>query len=353
MYRFLLHISYAYGLPICRPLEAEIQARGYEVRWFVELDETKKLLTNNDVALNSPQDVIQYQPHVVLSATNLVPDFFPGIKVQIFHGFSINKRSEEKGHFRIRGMFDLYCTQGPSTTQHFQELATELGYFEAVETGWSKVDPLFPITATHNSRPRIQVSSTFTPKLSLAHDDVFLGELERLISLNTYDWTITLHPLMEKSRVEKFKALKFSNLTFKDTADLIPLFKQADVLIADTTSAIAEFLLQKKPVVTFRNNKPAPYLLNILYPNELEGALRTAITQPINLMENIEEFIECTHPYNDGKSSARVIDACLTFIRKDKSQLRNKPLNILRKLQIRKKYGYFSLRSYNKPITIK
>jgi len=353
MYRFLLHVSYAYGLPICRPLEQEIRRRGYEVKWYSELEETSRLLVDENQLLKTPQSVIDYQPHVVLSATNTVPDFFPGIKVQIFHGFSINKRDADKGHFRVRGFFDLYCTQGPSTTLPFKKIAQELGYFEAVETGWSKVDPLFPITETHNIRPRILVSSTFTPKLSLAHSDGFIAELKRLMAESDYDWLITMHPLMEKARADKFRALESANVNFRDTTDLIPIFKQADIMIADTTSAIAEFLLQEKPVVTFNNNKPDNYLINIHEPQQLASAIQTALARPPELMAYIQQFIANTHPYNDGNSSARVVDACIAFLRKDKQHLKSKPLNLLRKLQIRKKYKFFSLRSYNKPITLK
>jgi hypothetical protein len=147
-YRFLIHISYAYGIPIGRPLVAEIEKRGFEVKWFSEVPETLHHFQAADPVLTKAVEVVKYDPHVILSASNIVPDFFPGIKVQIFHGFSVNKRSEDKGHFRIRGLFDLYCTQGPSTTEPFQRLAKSFGHFDVVETGWPKMDPLFPIAKT-------------------------------------------------------------------------------------------------------------------------------------------------------------------------------------------------------------
>ena len=65
-----------------------------------------------------------------------------------------------------------------------------------------------------------------------------------------------LHPKLGKETVEKFKALENENFKFYDTTDLIPLFKQADIMFSDTTSAIIEFLVQRKPVVTFKNNMP-------------------------------------------------------------------------------------------------
>src|SRR5690606_42112524 len=70
--------------------------------------------------------------------------------------------------------------------------------------------------------------STFTSKLSLAHDDKVVEEITRLTEQKNYDWLITMHPLMEKDRVEKFKQLESDNVSFKDTTDLIPLYKQAE-----------------------------------------------------------------------------------------------------------------------------
>ena len=46
-------------------------------------------------AINSKlfDEVMVFNPDVVLVTSNVVPDFFPGIKVQVFHGFSVGKRS--------------------------------------------------------------------------------------------------------------------------------------------------------------------------------------------------------------------------------------------------------------------
>ncbi|MDP2059642.1 MAG: CDP-glycerol glycerophosphotransferase, partial [Flavobacteriaceae bacterium] len=208
-YRFLIHISYAYGIPIGKPLEAEILRSGYEVRWFTEENETRKYFSNTENVLNTAQAVIQYNPHIVLCASNTVPDFFPGIKVQIFHGFSVGKRAENIGHFRIRGLFDLYCTQGPSTTGKFKELAEEHGHFEVVETGWSKVDPLFPIgKSVIKEKPVVLVSSTFTPRLSLAHSDEVFKEIEKMSASGKCQWMVVLHPKMDETIVNKFKSIQ-------------------------------------------------------------------------------------------------------------------------------------------------
>ena len=339
--KFLIYISQPYSIPIGRPLQEEISSRGYEVKWFCDEISTQKYLSADEELLQTVQEVKHYEPDVLLVATNIVPDFFPGIKVQIFHGFSVGKRSESKGHFNIRGFFDLYCTQGPSTTKPFEVLQKKHKYFQVVETGWSKVDPMFPLKESIDTKPTVIISSTFTTKLSLAKNIEAVAEIERLSKLGKWKFIAVLHPKMEKEIIEKFKMMQHENFTFYDTTDLIPLFKQADVMLSDTTSAITEFVLQKKPVVTLNNNQPAPHMINILKVEEIESALAFALTKPKEIMQSLEIFIKETHPYDDGASSARVIDACLSFL--EKGKIKRKPLNLIRRYKIRKKLGYWRL----------
>ncbi|MGB7841733.1 MAG: CDP-glycerol glycerophosphotransferase, partial [Salinimicrobium sp.] len=185
-YRFLIYISYSYAFPIGEPLEQEILRRGYEVKWFADEEETRAKFSEEKQVLNNIKEAIAYQPHIVLSITNSIADFLPGLKVQVFHGFATSKRNFKKGHFRIRGFFDLYCTHGPSTTQPFLELQKEHKYFEVRETGWPKLDPLFPVWDEPREKPCILVASTFTKKLSLAYNDELIKEISRLSKLGKW-----------------------------------------------------------------------------------------------------------------------------------------------------------------------
>ena len=342
MKHFLIYISQPYSIPIGMPLHHELEKRAFLVQWFCDDIKTQEVFPHKDRLLQSVDAVMAYKPDVVLVATNDVPDFFPGIKVQIFHGFSVGKRSASKGHFNIRGFFDLYCTQGSSTTKPFEALAKKHKYFQVVETGWSKMDPLFPLekTPSHDLKT-IMISSTFTTRLSLAKNDDVVKELDRIARLGKWKFIAVLHPKMEKEIVEKFQAMQHAYFTFYDTTDLIPLYKQSDLMLSDTTSAITEFVLQKKPVVTINNNQPAPHMINISSAEEIEDALAYALTQPKEIMDALESFIVQTHPYNDGKSSARVIDACLKFL--EEKSIKRKPLILLRRYKIRKKLNYWHL----------
>ncbi|MFI8377990.1 glycosyltransferase [Leeuwenhoekiella sp. NPDC079379] len=343
-YRFLIYISHTYGIPIGEPLEEEIKRLGYEVKWFADLEYTQKAISGKAVC-NTVEEAIYYHPHIVLTATDSVAYFIPGIKVQIFHGFLANKHSMRKGHFRIRSFFDLYCTQGPSTTSVFNEKKKKLGFFEVVETGWSKVDPLFPLVPKPvTEKPVIFIASTFSPKYSLAYQESMIQEIKRLSETGRYRFLCVLHPKLPEHIINQFKQLEGPDFTYYNTTDLMPLFKKADLMLADTTSAITEFILQEKPVITFNNSKPGPHFINIEKAEDLETAIIKAVEKPAGLMTAIKNYIQITHPYFDGKSSKRVIEATIDFLHKDKSYLKKKPLNLVRKYKMRKLLNYKPLK---------
>lgn len=336
------------------PLQEEILKRGYQVKWFTYIPESKKHFHESAEILGSIDDVIAYQPDIILSMTDYVPDFLPGLKVQIFHGFNPDKR-EEHEHFTIRGFYDLYCTQGPATTQRFKMQQQKYGHFEVIETGWSKMDSLFSDKIEEEKiakgKPVIMIASTFSHRLSLAlHEEVF-NEIERLSSIGKYYFIVTLHPKLPVEIIKKWKSLNGKYFTFFDTTDLNPLFKKADIMFSDTTSAIQEFTLTKKPIVTFHHHRPNPYIINVTEPGKIEEAFDYALTYPSELIEKIKKNAFEIHPYSDGKSSIRVIDTVIDFLHKDKSYLKKKPLNLIRKYKVRRELKHFTFKSYRKPFT--
>lgn len=351
-YKFLIYISYTYAFPIGEPLEKEIKRRGYEVKWFADLEETTKKFSEDKAVLEDIQSAMAYQPHIILSITNNIADFLSGLKVQVFHGIAPSKRNFKKGHFRIRGFFDLYTTQGPFTTEPFKKLQKEHQHFEVVETGWPKLDPLFPIEEVPREKPTILISSTFSKKLSLAFDDEVIEEIKRISEIGKWQFKIVLHPKIPQECVQKFKDIQNENLTYYDTTDLIPLFRESDALFADSTSVVTEFLLQEKPVVTFRNTQPGPHLINITQVDKIENALKNALNPDVKLLEEIQEFNTKMHPYRDGKSSERLIEASIKFLHADKSYLKPKPINIIRKLKVRQSLGFYPLKTYRKAPTL-
>jgi len=343
--RYLFFISKLYGYSIARPVQEAIRRRGDEVAWFM-YGVTDEHLRNDEKQLKTAQEVMDYRPDAVFVASNWVPYFFPGAKVQLFHGFNAEKRDEHVGHFRIRGDFDLYCTQGPSTTPKFKQLANQLGHFHVTETGWPKVDPLFQQNDQPSLREQMGIhkpialyTSTFSRRLSAAtrlHDTI-----AQLANEGRWHWLVNLHPKMDPAIVASYKALEGPNLTFIDTDNIIPLLKAADVMVSDTSSVVFEFMLQDRPVVTCRHRNPGPHLLNIKEADELEGAIEKALTHPESLMTEVHKYANWLHPYRDGKSSERVLDATETFLANDYGKLKRKPLNLRRRFSTRRKLGYW------------
>ncbi len=340
--RYLMYVSQLYALAILRPLQQTILARGDEVAWFFD-GPGAAYLTDEERLLTSVDEVMRFAPVAVFVPGNWVPDFFPGIKVQVNHGFIANKFSGSKGHFRIRGFFDLYVTQGADTTLPFLELARKHGHFEVVETGWPKMDPLYweRDDIPHFERPVVLLGSTFTPRMSCALP--LLETIERLSRSGKWQWLINLHPKMDSRVVSAYKKLQGEYLSFPDTDDVVSLLRSADVMVCDTSSILSEFMLQQKPVVTFKNQAPGSHLIDIDDPAKLEESIGRALTRPVELMFEIKKYTDMIHPYHDGKSSERVLAATDRLIERGIGHLKRKPLNLWRKFQLRKRLGYYRL----------
>jgi len=339
--RYLFFVSEAYAFAILRPLAAAIRARGAAAAWFLEREELASHLRDGELRLNTTQAVIDWEPAAVFVPGNWVPHFFPGLKVEVFHGFSVGKRSESRGHFRIRGSFDLYCTQGPDTTEPFRQLELRHGFFRVEETGWPKLDPLFEQRhpQARHSRPVVMYASTFTESITSAralHDTIAAGARR-----GDWEWLVTLHPKMAPDVVAAYRALQGPDLTFVMTDDILELYARSDVLLSDTSSVVPEFLTQHKPVVTYRNRRPGPHLLDVQSEPEVLPALQRAISRPPELMLAIHDYVQRIHPYRDGRSSERVLAATDAAIRAGRAGLRRKPWNHWRRLQARRRLNYW------------
>jgi CDP-glycerol glycerophosphotransferase (TagB/SpsB family) len=181
--------------------------------------------------------------------------------------------------------------------------------------------------------------STFSPSWSAAellHDTV--RDLSRA---GRWQWVVTFHPKMSPATVARFRALKGEHLRYADDDNVLDLFPGADVMVSDTSSALSEFLLTGKPVVTFANRRPGPQLLDIGRPEDLEPAIERALSRPPELMAAIRAFGEAVHPMRDGRSSERVLAAADAFVAAGGRNRRRKPLNPWRRFKIRRKLGYW------------
>lgn len=334
---YLLYGSERYALAILRPLQQAIRARGDEAAWFFDGPGAADLAAGE--RLLDVEGVRAWNPIAVITPSNAVPHFFPGVKVETFHGFDAGKPR----HIYIRGFFDLYCTTGPRDTAQFQALADRLGHFSVVQTGWPKLDPFLDTLDGSpepvREPPVILFHSTFSPSWSAA--DTLYEEVRRLSRDGRWRWIVTFHPKMNADTVTRFKALQNEYLRFADNDNILELFGQVDMMCSDTSSALNEFLLTGKPVVTFNNRRPGPQLIDIHDPADFEPAIERALRRPPELMQAIREYGQAIHPYHDGGSSERILEAIDRFIAAGARNRRPKPANWWRKYKIRKRIGYW------------
>src|SRR3546814_4893279 len=99
-------------------------------------------------------------------------------------------------------------------------------------------------------------------------------------------------------------------------------------MCSDTSSALNEFLLTYKPVVTFKNRRPGPQLIDIDDPAQFQPAVRRALSRPPELMAAVKAFADQLHPHRDGRSSERVLEAIDAFIPQGGRNRGPKPMNM-------------------------
>lgn len=345
----LLAARERYAIPILQPLAAAFAEAGHRVHaWFDgPLREAGERMPDG-VPMVDVREAVALRPEAVLCAMDWIPPFFAGAKVQLFHGFDTSKHSDSRGHYRIRGLFDLYCTQGPVTTGPFQRLAQQHGHFAVAETGWSKLDPLFRddggaserLRAPAGGRPVAMFASTFTERVSAAPHlyDAIAAEVAR----GDRYWLLTLHPKCAPALFERYRALAGANAAFVEPEALVTAQRAADVLLSDTTSVVPEFAVQHKPVVTFRHRVPQPYMIDFDDPAQLPRVLDLAFAPGHAQLEAIRSHADGIHPYRDGHSSQRVVAAVTDLLAGRLGTLSRKPfMSRLRSLQIRQKLGYW------------
>lgn len=343
--RYLLYASLSYAFAILRPLQEEIRRRGDEAAWFLE-PSCPDLLQPDERRIVTLQEAVKWNPRAVFAPGNHIPDFLPGVKVAVFHGYPMKKRIEKiDDHFTIRGWFDIYCTQGPSSTPYFRQLEKRHGFFKIYETGWTKADSYFKKSATEehdNARPVILYSPTFTKGISSAWD--LLPVIRRLAATKPWDWIITFHPKLDDPQlIEDYQRMadEMPNVEFARLNKGLATFRRSDVMLCDSSSITVEYMMLGKPVVTYRNTHPGPHLLNVRDTEEIGPAIEAALKHPQELMKEIDRYTAYHEAHRDGQNSARVLDAVEDFIANWKGRLRHKPLNLVRRIKLRMQLGYY------------
>ncbi|MCK4577319.1 MAG: CDP-glycerol glycerophosphotransferase family protein, partial [Candidatus Marinimicrobia bacterium] len=269
---------------------------------------------------------------------NVVPHRWPGLKVQIFHGLG----EEKPGHYRITGFFDLYCTPGPLVTQRFEARRRRKRHFLVRETGWPKLDSLAESIDIREAksglgldpnRPLILYAPTFSPRYESAS-----ALLEPICSQagSKYQWIVKFHDLMPANIRNSYQQRLGSAVLSAEHSDITPLLAAADVMITDTSSVAYEFLMLDRPIITYRAAARQDKGIDLQSPANLAEAIQRSLDDPAEFTLQRQEYLGQLHPYRDGQSARRVVQACEGIIANGEHlRLRRKPLNLWRRYQNR------------------
>ena len=334
----MFYIEHDYSYEILRPLQKEIQKQGDHVCWFLVGKQINNHLSKAEHELKTVEEVIEYDPQACFVPGNTIPNFIPGLKVQVFHSLEWKKKTT----FRIRDCFDLYCTHGPSTTNTFNILKQKHQHFDVIETGWPKTDALFeaiPVNFPEARGPIILYAPTFSPKLTSAAE--LYDSIKKLSKQQSWFWIIKFHPKMNPKLVDQYRKIEGKNLKIIEQDSIAPLLKSAELMVSDTSSVIGEFALLKKPTITLNNAMPDDYIINISNHTELESAINAVLADNTAIFKEVAEYAKQLHPNYDGQSSQRVLQAVNNMSEKNLDYLKPKPKNIFRHIKMRMKLNYW------------
>jgi CDP-glycerol glycerophosphotransferase (TagB/SpsB family) len=338
----VLFCNLPYAASILLPIEAELIRRGFTCLWYFPEAIASSFLQIKSDSTPDLKQVEAFKSDLIFVPGNHVPWFLRGVKIQVFHGLA----GEKKGHFRIRQYFDLYLTQGPYFTERFKALSTQHGNFSVCETGWSKLDKLYSsnekalalrssLKASNKTKHIVLYAPTFSPSLSSA--TVLFDEIIKLSRNDDFIVLIKFHDKLDKAIIERYKACESDSLRVMLDDDIISAMRASDLMISDTSSVVYEFLLLDKPVITFNSQSENINWCNISDPSTLITNVIESLSSDSFKVKR-QRVIDLYHPYNDGLSSGRMIDAALAYIKQHGVPEKRK-IPLSRKFQMLKKYG--------------
>jgi hypothetical protein len=236
-------------------------------------------------------------------------------------------------------------------TEQFSRLANKKKHFLVKETGWSKIDSIYNDNLDFYDQQKKMISQyklspglpivlyapTFPSKYTSASD--LLPEIEKLKDQD-YNWIVKFHPLMEKKIVENYKKLCDVNFQISDEINILLLMAGADIMLTDTSSVAYEFLHFNRPLITYKAIARVDKGIDIKEPSELHAAIERSLNDPGEFSPNRAINLNDVHPYSDGNSSKRVVKEIKNILDNGlQHHLKEKPINILRKYQIRKLFS--------------
>lgn len=347
--KIVLFCENKYAIDILNPIniEAERQQR-HEVLWYIHKPKITDFPLADSVRwTNSIQEVYDFGPEAIFVPGNIVPYYLPGVKIQVFHGYA----AEKKDHWIIRRYFDTYFTQGPYFTSHFEASAKEYKDFEVRETGWTKQDWIKEhlhdydaernnLLRSHGKKSIVIYAPTFSPKLTSLPK--IKGALEQLLSANP-DLLLVMkfHPLTAQQWTDEYRewARNRNDAVYIEAGENVTKYQlMSDVMISDTSSAVYEFLLLDRPVITLDTIATDIYWENITDASDLCAAYARALGDESSIAKR-RWIVDNYDPHMDGKCCERMIAEAEDYIRRHGVPEKRK-VNLWRKYTSIKSFGF-------------
>ena len=338
----ILFCNLPYAFSILQPLADELEAKGYEYLWYVD-SSLMSLFPYEEMPNTTSIKVLEdFKSDAIFVCGNDVPYWLHGVKVQIFHGLA----GEKKGHFRIRDYFDLYLTQGKYFTERFEALAKKHKNFEVIETGWCKLDKLYAVSEetkvkkkelleAYGAEKMVLYAPTFSPSLTSAL--ALEKSIEKLGKQKDILIIIKFHDKMNTEWIEIYNKMDNKNILIIESDDITESLQMADLMISDSSSVVYEFTLLDKPVITLNSISENIDWCNVQSADEVYENVIEVLNGHDEYAQNRKNTIELYHPYNDGKSAKRMVEATESYIKKNGVPIKRK-ISLLRRWKMKKAY---------------
>lgn len=346
--KIVLFCENRYAVDILQPLQVECDSQGgHDVLWYVHTKRIKNFPLADTVKwTDSIQKIYDFHPDAIFVPGNIVPYYLPGVKIQVFHGYA----AEKKDHWVIRRYFDTYFTQGPYFTSHFEALAKQYKDFEVRETGWTKQDWIKKhlhdfdderqsLLQKYGKKRIVIYAPTFSPKLTSLPfmkkplEDLLQKETDLLLIMK-------FHPLTASQWTDEYRAWAKdrNDALYIEAGENVTKYQMmSDLMISDTSSAVYEFLLLNRPVITLRTIAKDIYWENITDENQLLSAFDHAFNDAESIKKR-QWIVENYDPHLDGKCCARMLEQAADYIKRHGVPEKRK-LNIWRKYKSIKAFG--------------
>jgi CDP-glycerol glycerophosphotransferase (TagB/SpsB family) len=333
MLKLLFYCAKPYSLAVTASLRTHIQKTGGFQTLCFTTEQLASLISDCPVTSDLPE-AVRFSPDIVFCPGNYVHDAIGGIKVQLFHGLGYEKR----GHFRIRGFFQVYCTPGPLITGKFQKLAHRHKSFLVRETGWPKTDLLFQQTPRPKALERVSPEKKiilYAPTFSRTLTSVprLLALLPALPGDNEF-FVIKLHDLHDQSERAALKMLPADKFLLVDSPDIIPWIHASDMLISDTSSVVYEYALVKEKIVLIDpKQKKLPFVQ--CSASQLRAAMDRVLYHTEQAGFSVRSLMDGIHPYRDGCCAQRIIDMVNDDMFMHRAYALPRKRNVFRRLKLR------------------